>query len=80
MEPLTLVIGNRNLSSWSLRPWLLLSESGLPFEEKLVHFGRPGWLSEVGSPSGRVPVLRQGALTIWESPPVTAERRRGSGQ
>ena len=70
-RPLTLVIANKNLSSWSLRPWLLLTQAGIPFTEQLVYFGALGWQEQVGSPSGRVPLLRigtgPGAQPVWES-------------
>ncbi|MFZ9709633.1 MAG: glutathione S-transferase, partial [Steroidobacteraceae bacterium] len=38
----TLVIGNKNYSSWSLRPWVLMRSLSIPFEERLVPFGEPG--------------------------------------
>ncbi len=65
MNPLTLVIGNKNYSSWSLRPWLLLRQAGTPFEEIRLALGRDD-LSKY-SPSGLVPVLKHGALAIWDS-------------
>jgi len=66
---LTLVIGNKNLSSWSLRPWLLLREAGIPFTEELVLFETPGWRDSIRalSPSGRVPALRHGEEIIGDS-------------
>lgn len=66
---LTLVIGTRNYSSWSLRPWLLLRHLGLPFEERQFHFGTPEFASEIPkvSPSHRVPVLIDGDVRVWES-------------
>ncbi|MBX3703325.1 MAG: glutathione S-transferase family protein [Steroidobacteraceae bacterium] len=69
MSALTLVIGTRNYSSWSLRPWLLLRHLGLPFEERLFELDSAEFASEVPklSPSGRVPVLLHGGLRIWES-------------
>lgn len=67
----TLYIANKNYSSWSLRPWVLLRELGIPFEEKLVPFrGASGANAEVFrsfSPSGKVPCLVDGALTVWDS-------------
>lgn len=66
---LTLYIANKNYSSWSLRPWILLHELGMGFEEKLVPFG----LSEdprgfrAFSPSGKVPCLVDDATTVWDS-------------
>lgn len=65
---LTLYIANKNYSSWSLRPWLLLRVLGVPFEEKLVPFGADGSSSfRVFSPTGKVPCLHDGELTIWDS-------------
>jgi glutathione S-transferase len=66
-----LYIANKNYSSWSLRPWLLLSELGIPFEEKLVSFA-PGtgssWSAfRAFSPNGKVPCLRDGDTVVWDS-------------
>jgi glutathione S-transferase len=68
-----LTIGNKNYSSWSMRPWLVLRWGGLPFEERLVRLGGEGYgrsqIPELRalSPSGRVPVLELGELRIWDS-------------
>lgn len=64
-----LVIGTRNYSSWSLRPWLLLRHLGIAFEERVLHFGSPEFTSEIArlSPSRRVPVLLDGKRRVWES-------------
>jgi glutathione S-transferase len=64
-----LIIGNKNLSSWSLRPWLVLTQFGIPFEEILIPLDRPDTRSEIlkYSPSGKVPVLVDGDLILWES-------------
>jgi glutathione S-transferase len=69
MAPFTLVIGNKNYSSWSLRPWLLLKHLGVAFEEILVPLDRPSTREDLEkySPSARVPVLRHGELTVWDS-------------
>jgi glutathione S-transferase len=69
MAPLTLVIGTRNYSSWSLRPWILLRHLGLPFSEIQFHLDTPEFHAEVPklSPTRRVPVLLHGELRIWES-------------
>jgi glutathione S-transferase len=67
---LKLVIGNKNYSSWSLRPWLQLRESGIPFEEvRISLFRGDAWRQELASftPSGKVPVLLDGDLAIWDS-------------
>lgn len=47
MPPLTLVIGNKNYSSWSLRPWLVLRQAGIPFEEVRIPLYRPGSEAEL---------------------------------
>jgi len=69
MAPLTLVIGNKNYSSWSLRPWLLLKHLQVPFEEVLIPLDTPTTREDIEkhSPSGRVPVLRHADITVWES-------------
>lgn len=69
MGELTLVVGTKNYSSWSLRPWLFLKHLGLPFAERVLHFDTPEFAAEVPrlSPSGRVPVLLHGTLRVWES-------------
>ena len=68
--PLTLVIGNKNWSSWSLRPWLAMKKAGLVFEEVHVTL-RDGAETRAQclahSPSGKVPVLKWGEETIWDS-------------
>ena len=67
--PLTLVIGNKNYSSWSMRPWLALKKTGVAFEEVVVALDRPETRAEIfrHSPSGFVPTLKDDELTIWES-------------
>ncbi|MCZ8132491.1 MAG: glutathione S-transferase family protein [Steroidobacteraceae bacterium] len=69
MTDLTLVIGNRNYSSWSLRPWILLRHLGLPFREVRLPLDTPEFHREIEhwSPTGKVPVLIDGALRVWES-------------
>ncbi|PZO03210.1 MAG: glutathione S-transferase [Hyphomicrobiales bacterium] len=68
-----LVIANKNHSSWSLRPWLLLTEFGIPFEEVLIPFGQtfddPAWKRAITafSPAGKVPALVDGDIKVWES-------------
>ncbi len=66
-------IGNKNYSSWSMRPWLALKWGGIPFEEKIVALGGEGYgraeIKEVRaiSPTGRVPSLHVGDAVIYES-------------
>ena len=64
-----LLIGNKNYSSWSLRPWLLLRHFDIQFEERRVPLDTPEFQAEIGRWTGarRVPVLRDGAETIWDS-------------
>ncbi len=66
---LTLVIGNRNYSSWSLRVWLYLRESGLEFEEVFISLHVGKWREEVAkyTPAGRVPVLIDDDIRVWDS-------------
>ena len=69
MSELTLVIGNRNYSSWSMRAWLALEQTGAPFREQQVWFDEDGDRAQrlALSPAGRVPILRHGDLTVWDS-------------
>lgn len=69
----TLHIANKNYSSWSLRPWLVLSVFNIPFEEKIHPFPESGvWdLYRTFSPSGKVPCLQDGDLVIWDSLAIT---------
>jgi glutathione S-transferase len=69
MAPLTLIIGNKNYSSWSLRAWLFLKHIGLEFEELMVPLDTPQTreLLESYGPSGKVPVLHHGELRVWDS-------------
>ena len=69
MTPLTLVIGNKNYSSWSLRPWLAMKQAGLDFVEVRIPLDTPETRARISrySPSGRVPVLIHDDLTIWDS-------------
>ena len=64
-----LVIGNKNYSSWSLRPWLAMKVLGLAFDEKRIALYDPGAKAEIlrHSPSGKVPCLVEGSLAIWDS-------------
>lgn len=65
----TLYIANKNYSSWSLRPWVLMKHLGLPFDEQLMIFGEgSNWEAfRHFSPSGRVPCLRDGDTAVWDS-------------
>jgi glutathione S-transferase len=69
MSELTLVIGNKNYSSWSLRPWLVLKQIGIPFSEiRISLYGTEAKEKILShSPSGKVPVLHDGDITVWDS-------------
>ena len=69
MAGLTLVIGNKNYSSWSMRPWVLMRQLGIAFEEKKLHFHSTEWDAgiERWSPSRLVPVLWRGDESVWDS-------------
>lgn len=80
----TLLIGNKNYSSWSLRPWLLLHAFGIPFTEELHVFETPEFAAEISSrkrsPNARVPVLVDGDVKVWDSLAIAeylAERHAG---
>ena len=64
-----LVIGNRNYSSWSLRPWLYLRQAGIAFDTLRLPLDTPEFERRIGdySPTRRVPVLRVGDEVIWDS-------------
>ncbi|MFP3567168.1 glutathione S-transferase family protein [Paraburkholderia sp. SIMBA_030] len=67
-----LIIGDKNYSSWSMRPWLLLKHFGIPFEEVLIHLGEPGTkaaiLAHAPTGAGKVPCLvDDDGLPIWDS-------------
>lgn len=68
-----LVLGDKNYSSWSLRPWLLMRMFDIPFEEINVDIYNPGARKRVleHSPSGKVPALLVGDLTIWDTLAIT---------
>ena len=79
---LTLITANRNYSSWSLRPWLLMKALGIPFEDRLEQFAKPDNYVDFRafSPTGQVPALIDGDRTIWDSLGITlylAERHPG---
>ena len=66
---LTLVIANKNYSSWSLRPWVLMRTAGIPFAEQQLSLGAPDFRVRVrtASAAGKVPVLIDDDLTVWDS-------------
>lgn len=70
---LTLYIGNKNYSSWSMRPWVLLTQAGIPFKEVMVRFDSfeadsafKQTLQDL-SPTGKVPLLVDGSLAVWDT-------------
>ncbi len=64
-----LIIGNKNFSSWSLRPWMLMRHLEVSFRETILPLDTPQFKDEIArySPTGRVPVLRHGDLVVWDS-------------
>ncbi len=66
---LTLYIGNKSYSSWSMRPWMLLEGFGIPFDEVVIPIYVEGSKETIlkTSPSGKVPALVDGEITIWDS-------------
>jgi glutathione S-transferase len=66
---LRLVIGNKNYSSWSMRPWVLLTQAAIPFEEVQVWLAEDDTATNIArySPTGTVPVLLDGDLKVWDS-------------
>ena len=66
---LKLVIGDRNYSSWSLRPWLAIKQAGLPFEEVFIRLRNSGTRAEIYkySPSGKIPCLIDEETVVWDS-------------
>jgi glutathione S-transferase len=66
---LHLVIGNKNYSSWSMRPWIGLKAAGIPFDETLIAFDAPDFKARLAtiSGTGKVPVLIDGDTHVWES-------------
>ena len=69
MTQYTLLIGNKNYSSWSLRPWLLMRQAGLVFREVRIPLYTPESKAAIRkySPSGKVPCLLDGGLAVWDS-------------
>jgi glutathione S-transferase len=66
---LTLIIGNKNYSTWSMRPWVALTAFGIPFTEVRVLLDTPETANNIAqyTHSGRVPVLLSGEITVWDS-------------
>ncbi len=66
---LKLVIANKNYSSWSMRPWVLMTAFGIPFEEIRILFDQPDTANRIAqySAAGRVPVLVAGEMHVWDS-------------
>ena len=84
MTDFTIVLGNKAYSSWSLRGWLMLKQTGVAFSEVIIPLDRPEMKAEIlaHSPSGRVPALKAGDLTIWDSLAIAEyldERFPGAG-
>jgi len=69
MAEFTIYIGNKNYSSWSFRGWLMLKQAGAAFDEVVIPIAQPATRSEIlrYSPSGKVPALAHGPVTVWES-------------
>ena len=69
MTDLTIILGNKNYSSWSMRGWLAMCASGAPFEEKVIPLFQEGSQAQKDEhcPAGKVPVLIHGQQTIWDS-------------
>jgi len=84
---LNLIIGNKNYSSWSLRPWLAMKVAGIAFNEKLISLDTPDFRGKVsalsgGGGKGSVPVLIDGEVRVWESLAILeylAEKFAGAG-
>src|SRR5688572_24874713 len=64
-----LLIGNKNYSSWSLRPWIAMKALGIPFEEEVIFLDKPDTQQKIRrhNPAGRVPCLIDGELVVWDS-------------
>ena len=69
MAEFTLYIGNKTYSSWSLRAWLVLKHAGVAFDEVVIPLYQPESRAEIlkHSPTGRVPSLKHGEVTVWDS-------------
>ena len=69
-----LVLGNKNYSSWSFRPWLAMKATGIDFTEEVVRLDRPDTKARIAehSRAGRVPILKHDGVIVWESLAITA--------
>src|SRR2546421_10996098 len=81
---LKLVIGNKNYSSWSFRPWIGLKVAGIPFEEEVISLYDEASKQQIlkHSPAGKVPILIDGDVRVWESLAIleyTAEKFPNGG-
>jgi len=65
--PYVLTIADKRYSSWSMRAWLAVAASGHPYSERLVRLGIVDFADAIGSPSGKVPVLRDGEVVVHEA-------------
>jgi glutathione S-transferase len=66
---LRLIIGNKNYSSWSMRPWIAMKVAGIPFDETVIQLYVEGSVEKIKaqSPAGKVPILFDGQTRVWES-------------
>jgi glutathione S-transferase len=66
---LELVVANKNYSSWSLRPWIMMTMAGIPFNETVIALDRQDTKARIAkhSGAGRLPILHHGKITVWES-------------
>ena len=66
---LTLIIGNKNYSSWSMRPWIAMKAAGIAFAEEVISLDAADFKARVSKASGtgKVPVLSDGGIHVWES-------------
>ncbi len=64
-----LIMGNKNYSSWSMRPWIAMKTAGIDFEEEIIPLRQPDTKSRIllHSPAGKLPILVDGAVVVWES-------------
>ena len=68
-QPYTLIIGDKNFSSWSLRPWIAMKQFGIPFAEERIRLRQPETKAAIlrHSPSGKVPALKTNGLVVCDS-------------